>query len=70
MFHTKNNIAVGLALLVMLMSTAAFARNEFANPLTGQIGVAPDDDSPESIKIRSGTGDPVAGKKAPRSRTT
>lgn len=62
MFHTKSNIAVGLVILVMLTGTTAFARNEFANPLTGQIGVAPDDDSPESIKLRSGSGDPVAGK--------
>ncbi len=62
MFHTKSNIAVGLALLVMLTGTTAFARNENANPLTGQIGVAPDDDSAESIKLRSGSGDPVAGK--------
>ncbi len=62
MFHTKNNITICLALLVMLTGTTAFARNEFANPLTGQIGVAPDDDSPESIKMRSGSGDPVAGK--------
>lgn len=62
MFHTKSNIAVGLVLLVMLTGTTAFARNEYANPLTGQIGVAPDDDSAESIKLRSGSGDPVAGK--------
>ena len=62
MFHTKSNIAIGLVILVMLTGTTAFARNEYANPLTGQIGVAPDDDSPESIKLRSGSGDPVAGK--------
>jgi len=62
MFHTKSNIAIGLVILVMLTGTTAFARNEYANPLTGQIGVAPDDDSPESIKLRSGAGDPVAGK--------
>jgi cytochrome c553 len=62
MFQTKYNIAIGLALLVMLTGTTAFARNEYANPLTGQIGVAPDDESPESVKLRSGSGDPVAGK--------
>ena len=62
MFHKKFSIVIGLGLFIMLMGTSAFARNEYANPLTGQIGVAPDDDSPESIKIRSGTGDPVAGK--------
>jgi cytochrome c553 len=62
MFHTKYNIAVGFALLVMLTGTTTYARSEYANPLTGQIGVAPDDESPESIKLRSGPGDPVAGK--------
>jgi len=62
MFHTKYNIAVVLALLVMLTGTTSFARNEYANPLTGQIGVAPDDESSESIKLRSAPGDPVAGK--------
>lgn len=62
MFHTKNNIAVGLALVVLLTATAAFARNENTNPLTGQIGVDPGDESAESIKLRNGPGDAVAGK--------
>lgn len=62
MFHKKISIAIGLGLFIMFMGTSTFARNEYANPLTGQIGVAPDDDSPESIKLRSGSGDPVAGK--------
>jgi cytochrome c553 len=62
MFHTKNNIAAGLALVVLLTATAAFARNENMNPLTGKIGVDAGDESAESIKLRSGLGDPVAGK--------
>jgi Cytochrome c553 len=62
MFHIKNNIAAGLALVVLLTTTVAFARNENTNPLTGQIGVDAGDDSAESIKLRSGPGDPVAGK--------
>jgi cytochrome c553 len=62
MFHIKNNIATGLALVVLLTTTVAFARNENTNPLTGQIGVDAGDDSAESIKLRSGPGDPVAGK--------
>ena len=62
MLHTKNNIAASLALVVLLTATSAYARNENANPLTGKIGVALDDDSAESIKLRSGSGDPVAGK--------
>jgi cytochrome c553 len=61
MFHIKN-IVTGLALVVLLTTPLAFARNENANPLTGQIGVDPGDDSAESIKLRSGPGDPVAGR--------
>jgi cytochrome c553 len=60
--HIKNKFATGLALVVLLTATVAFARNESTNPLTGQIGVDAGDESPESIKLRSGTGDPVAGK--------
>ena len=62
MFHTKNKIAAGLALIVLFTATAALARNENTNPLTGQIGVDAGDESAPSIKLRSGTGDPVAGK--------
>lgn len=62
MLHIKNNIAAGLALVVLLTATAAFARNENTNPLTGQIGVDAGDESAQSIKLRTGTGDPVAGK--------
>ena len=62
MIHTKNNIAICLTLVALLAATAAFARNESTNPLTGQIGVAPDDESAESIKLRNGPGDPVAGR--------
>ena len=62
MFHIKNNIAAGLALIALLTATAAFARNENTNPLTGQIGVDAGDESAQSIKLRTGTGDPVAGK--------
>ncbi|HSM97826.1 MAG TPA: hypothetical protein VLS47_02330, partial [Gallionella sp.] len=62
MFHIKNNIAAGLALVVLITATAAFARNENTNPLTGQIGVDAGDESAQSIKLRIGTGDPVAGK--------
>ena len=61
MFGTKNNIVVGLALVALLTTAAAFARNENTNPLTGKIGVDAADDSLESIKVRMGPGDPVAG---------
>jgi cytochrome c553 len=62
MFHTKNNIVISLALFVLFTAASAFARSENTNPLTGQVGVAPDDDSPAAIKVRSGPGDPVAGR--------
>lgn len=62
MFHIKNNIVTGLALVVLLTTSVAFARNENMNPLTGQIGVDPGDESADSIKLRSGSGDPVAGR--------
>lgn len=62
MFRTKNNITVGLALIALLTATVAFARNENTNPLTGRIGVDPRDESAESVKLRSGPGNPAAGK--------
>lgn len=63
MFHIKRNIAVAIALIALLPSTVAFAaRDANTNPLTGRVGVAPDDESPASIKMRAGSGDPVAGK--------
>jgi len=61
MFRTNNNIAVGLAMIVLFTTTAVFARDENTNPLTGRIGVDAKDDSPESIKLRSGPGNPAAG---------
>ncbi len=62
MLHIKNKIAVGLALLFLVATTVAFARNENTNPLTGRIGVDPADESTESVKLRSGSGDAVAGR--------
>ncbi len=62
MLNTKNNIAAGLALVVLLTATTAYARDENTNPLTGQVGVALDDDSAQSVKLRSGPGDAAAGK--------
>lgn len=58
----KNKIATSLALVVLLTASAAFAKNENMNPLTGKIGVDAADESAESIRLRSGSGDPVAGK--------
>ena len=45
MYRIKNNIAIGLTLVALLMATVASAS-----------------DSPEAIKQRTGSGDPVAGK--------
>jgi cytochrome c553 len=62
MFHIKNEIATGLALVFLLVTTVAFAKNENTNPLTGQVGVDVNDESAESIRLRSAGGDPVAGR--------
>jgi cytochrome c553 len=62
MFHIKSNIATAAALIVLLTSTAALARDDNTNPLTGHIGTNASDESPESVKLRSGSGDPVAGR--------
>jgi cytochrome c553 len=60
MFHINSNIATGLTLVVLLVATAAFAQSDTTNPLKG--GVDADVDSAESIKLRSGSGNPVAGR--------
>ena len=61
MFRTNNNITVGLALIAMLTATVAFARDENTNPLTGRVGVDTKDESADSVKMRSGPGNPAAG---------
>jgi cytochrome c553 len=60
MFHIKDNIATGLTLVVLLVATAAFAQSDTTNPLKGDIDA--DVDSAESIKLRSGAGNPIAGR--------
>jgi cytochrome c553 len=68
MLHVKNNIAVGLALVVLFTTSTAFAKNTRTASSKGTVPApvsAPAqmaDDSAEAIKLRSGTGDPVAGK--------
>lgn len=63
MFQTKNNVIFGiLTLIVLLTATVAYARDENTNPITGRVGVDPADDGPEAMKIRMGSGDPVAGE--------
>jgi cytochrome c553 len=72
MLHVKNNIAVGLALVVLFTTSAAFAKStkpasskeKVSTPVSAPLkeGVVMGDDSAEAIKLRSGPGDPVAGK--------
>jgi cytochrome c553 len=60
MFNFSSNIANGLTLVALLLATAAFAEGDTVNPLKGII--EPDVENSASIKLRSGSGDPVAGR--------
>jgi cytochrome c553 len=60
MLQIRICIAAVLALCVLLTATATFAQDDNMSPLTGQI--ATDDNSAEAIKLRAGSGNPVAGK--------
>ena len=75
MFHVKNNIAAGLALVVLFTASTAFAKSTkdaskektataVSAPVTAPVkdGVELADDSVEAIKLRSGPGNPVVGK--------
>ena len=61
MFHIKNSIVVSLTMVVLFTTAPAFSRDENTNPLTGKVGVDVMDESAESIAIRIGPGNPVAG---------
>lgn len=60
MFNNSCNIATGLTLVALFVVTAAFAQEDTVNPLKGII--QPDVNDAEAIKLRSGSGDPVAGR--------
>jgi cytochrome c553 len=60
MFHINSNIAISLTLVALIIAPTALAQSDTSNPLTGYVDA--DVDSTESIQLRSGTGDPVAGK--------
>lgn len=60
MFNFSSNIANGLTLAALLVATSAFAEGDTANPLKGII--EPDVENASTIKLRSGSGDPVAGR--------
>jgi len=76
MLHIKNNIATGIAMAVLFMTPVACAATHPASskaaaaPAASPKDAAPvaatstemADDSPEAIKLRSGPGNPVAGK--------
>ena len=60
MFNFNSNIATGLTLVALLVATAAFAEGDTVNPLKGIIEA--DVENAEAIKLRIGSGDPVAGR--------
>lgn len=69
MLHIKNNIAAGITMTVLFMAPVACATTHPAAKAStpaattaAASGVETADDSPEAIKLRSGPGDPVAGK--------
>jgi cytochrome c553 len=60
MFNFSSNMANGLILVALLVATAAFAEGDTVNPLKGIIEA--DVENAAAIKLRSGSGDPVAGR--------
>ena len=61
LFLIRSNIVTGLTLILLLgVLMPTFAQSETSNPLKDDVDA--DVDSAESIKLRSGTGDPIAGK--------
>ncbi len=63
-FDIRSNLAIGGAALVFLLLTvSSFAQDSFTNFAQGNLEITNGgDDSPESIKLRSGAGDPIEGK--------
>lgn len=62
MSHIKTHIAAGLTLVALLTSTTGFTQEDNTSPLKGHAETGAGDDSAESIKHRSGPGNPIAGK--------
>jgi cytochrome c553 len=62
MFHIKSNLAAGLTLVALITSAAAFAQSDDISPLKGRVAIGTDENSAAAIKLRSGPGDPVAGR--------
>jgi cytochrome c553 len=58
----KTNIAIGMTLVALLTSTIGFTQGDSTSPLKGREETGSADDSAESIKQRSGAGNPIAGR--------
>lgn len=59
MFSHKKGLATSLALVALLLANGALAQGDTANPLKGIIEA--DVSGAAAVKLRSGSGDPVAG---------
>ena len=62
MSRIKTNIAISLTLGALLSSTTGFTQENNINPLKGHAETGVDDDSADSIKLRRGSGNPIAGR--------
>jgi cytochrome c553 len=62
MSHTNNKLVACLTLIALITSIGALAQNDVNHPLKGSAETSAGDDSAESIRLRKGPGDPVAGK--------
>jgi cytochrome c553 len=60
--HINTNLAICLNLVFLFVAMPALAQDKPSNPLKSDVVTNIDIDSAESIKLRSGTGDPVEGK--------
>ena len=60
MFHINGNVATGLTLVVVLMAFTVPAHSDTTNALNENVHAPAD--SANSIKLRSGSGNPVAGR--------
>jgi cytochrome c553 len=67
MSHMNSFISAGIVLTAIVMSTGSYAQSDNEryedqiSPLTGHKVTKIGDDSPESIKLRRGPGDPITG---------
>jgi cytochrome c553 len=62
MLHIKKNLALSLTIFALLTTSAAFAKSDDINPLTGRAEANRDVDNAEAIKLRSSAGDATVGR--------